>query len=87
MPDPNAVTAYFGQASFPGQIVALEGQRGLIRARLHYVGTAFRPEPGGEGVLEMHDGSRFRVTILEQLSADDGSGSAEVRMRLLGRDG
>ncbi|HWG86028.1 MAG TPA: hypothetical protein VNT60_11175 [Deinococcales bacterium] len=82
MPDPNAVTASFGDSTFPAQITKLEGQRGLMRVRLDH-GGSYQPAEGAEGLLEMHDGSRFRVGVLELL--DLGEHSGEVRVRLLGR--
>lgn len=39
------------------------------------------PGEGDEGVLEMHDGARFRVMVTERL---EGSAN-EFRVKLLGR--
>ncbi|WP_019586204.1 hypothetical protein [Deinococcus apachensis] len=75
----NTVVAHFGAAAVPGRIEALEGGRGFMRVSL----TEPLPEAGegSEGVLEMHDGARFRVTVTERIS---GEGN-ELRMKLVGR--
>ncbi|GBF06365.1 hypothetical protein DAERI_080156 [Deinococcus aerius] len=74
----NSVVAHFGDAAIPGRIEALEGGRGFMRVSL----TQPLPEAGEgtEGVLEMHDGARFRVTVTERLP-----GGNELRMKLVGR--
>ncbi len=87
MIDPNSVTAHFGQASFPGRLTRLEGGGGYMRVRLDWKTAPFEPVSGAEGELEMHDGGRFRVRIVEPLSLEPEGGSGEVRMKLTGRGG
>ncbi|WP_157448859.1 hypothetical protein [Deinococcus peraridilitoris] len=84
MTDPNSITAHFDEVSIPATITALEGGGGYMRVTLNWQNTAFSPAPGMESELEMHDGGRFRVTLLEQIT-DTGKTSAEFRMKLLGR--
>lgn len=85
MPDPRALTAHFGGAAYPGQIAALEGHRGQMRVWLESSGAYGWPATGAEGELEMHDGARFRVGVLEVLG-EEGSGQ-EFRLKLLGKSG
>ncbi|WP_415785896.1 hypothetical protein [Deinococcus saxicola] len=54
-----------------------------MRVRLEGPGPSGWPEINAEGELEMHDGARFRVGVLEAL---DGEVNArEYRLKLLGR--
>ncbi|GHF43766.1 hypothetical protein HNQ07_001938 [Deinococcus metalli] len=76
----NAVVAHFGGAALTGRLQALEGGRGLMRIALDPVGGDAALQEGAEGVLEMHDGARFRVSVQEKL-ADAG----EWRVKLIGR--
>lgn len=75
------MVAHFGGAAVPGRIAALEGERGLMRVALDPAPEGFMPGEGDEGVLEMHDGARFRVRVTERLAGD----AREVRLKLLGR--
>ncbi|WP_425145236.1 hypothetical protein [Deinococcus sp.] len=83
MADPRAVTAHVGAsdhgpaAAYAGRIVALEGGGGLMRLRLD--GAALTA--GQECELEMHDGARFGVMVLEVLP----DAAHEYRMKLLGK--
>ena len=77
----NSVVAHFGGAAIPGRIAALEGGRGLMRVALEGAPEDALPGEGAEGVLEMHDGARFRVDVTERLAGDP----PEFRLRLLGR--
>jgi len=85
MPDPRALTAHFGGAAYPGQIAALEGNRGQLRVRLEAADEARWPAVQDEGELEMHDGARFRVGVLEVLGGEGGG--QELRLKLLGKGG
>lgn len=85
MTDPNSITAHFGPASFPGLIRALEGNGGFMRVFFDWAGADFSPLAGQEGTLEMHDGARFRVTVIEPLDLKAGGHSGELRVKLLGR--
>lgn len=85
MPDPRAFTAHFGGAAYPGQIAALEGNRGQMRVRLEGTDPRSWPAVQAEGELEMHDGARFRVGVLEVLGSE-GGGRA-YRLKLLGKGG
>lgn len=84
MPGFGSVTAHLGEAAYPGQIAALEGGGGFMRVALEG-GSALAA--GDECELEMHDGARFRVTVIEALGGEDGAtpGQQEYRMKLLGR--
>lgn len=73
----NTVVAHFGGEPLPGRLAALEGGRGMMRVSL---GDPSTLQEGQEGVLEMHDGARFRVTVVERLPETN-----EVRLKLLGR--
>ncbi|MFC4638838.1 hypothetical protein [Deinococcus hohokamensis] len=75
----NQIVAHFAGEAVPGQLAALEGGRGVLRVSLAQPVSAL--EPGHEGVLEMHDGARFRVAVTEALDAQ----GHEFRMKLLGR--
>jgi len=77
MADFGTVVAHFGAESVPGRIVALEGGRGLMRVSLS--GDTSSWQEGLEGVLEMHDGARFRVTVTGRLEE-----AGELRLKLLG---
>lgn len=77
----NSVVAHFGAHSVPGRIEALEGGRGMMRVSLEPEGEGALPAEGSEGVLEMHDGARFRVAVTERLE-DHPNG---FRLKLLGR--
>ncbi len=79
MTDPRRLTAYFGSGSYPGEIAALEGNRGHMRVRFAALETG-KVAAGDEGELEMHDGARFRVRVVEPLEA-----AGEYRLKLLGR--
>lgn len=81
--DPNAVTAEWGGSSLPGRITALEGGRGLMRVALPD-SAALSPE--STLVLEMHDGARFRVTVVETLGAGPQPGQQEFRLKLAGKE-
>ena len=85
MPDTSALTAHFGGAAYPGQIAALEGNRGQLRVRLEAADEVRWPAVQDEGELEMHDGARFRVGVLEVLGGE-GRGQ-ELRLKLLGKGG
>ncbi|GAA4010407.1 hypothetical protein GCM10022631_23740 [Deinococcus rubellus] len=86
MPDPRAFTAHFGSAAYPGEIAALEGNRGQIRVRLeNNPGAPGWPAANAQGELEMHDGARFRVGVLEVL--DGEGGGQHFRLKLLGKGG
>ena len=78
MADFNSVVAHFDGEALPGRIAALEGGRGMMRLSLS--GDTSALSEGREGVLEMHDGARFRVTVTERLEGEN-----ELRMKLLGR--
>ena len=81
MTDPNRVTAEYGGATHDGRILALEGGGGLMRVALA------GPEalnPGDELVLQMHDGARFRVNVIEPLGP--GSEGAEFRLKLVSKE-
>ncbi|WP_407541994.1 hypothetical protein Q0M94_17090 (plasmid) [Deinococcus radiomollis] len=84
MTDPRRATAHFGQASFPGRILALEGGGGYLRVVLAGEGQHPYPEAGQEGELEMHDGARFAMVIVEALG-DSQEKDAEFRMKLVDR--
>ena len=53
--------------------------------RLEAPGEAAWPAVQDEGELEMHDGARFRVGVLDALGAEDGG--QEFRLKLLGKGG
>ncbi|SMB79654.1 hypothetical protein [Deinococcus hopiensis] len=78
MAEYGTVVAHFGEAAFPGRLEALEGGRGMMRVSLS--GDSSALTEGSEGVLEMHDGGRFRVTVTERLPGEN-----ELRMKLLGK--
>ncbi|WP_407571676.1 hypothetical protein [Deinococcus altitudinis] len=84
MTDPRRATAHFGPASFPGRILALEGGGGYLRVLLEGEGQEPWPEAGHQGELEMHDGARFGMVIVERLG-DPQENDAEFRMKLLDR--
>lgn len=75
----NSVVAHVGGEARSGRIQALEGGRGVLRIVLDTAGSGGLRE-GGECVLEMHDGARFRVSVQEQLA-----GEGEWRVRLIGK--
>lgn len=78
MTDPNAGEATFGAEKAGFRIVALEGQGGLMRLWLEGgAGTL----AGQRGTLQMHDGARFQVEVLERLPGD------ECRVRLVAQLG
>ena len=81
MPEFNTLVAHFGEQAVPGRIEALEGGRGFMRVALDWPDASPTLAEGSEGVLEMHDGVRFRVTVTEGL---DG-GPNVFRMKLIGR--
>lgn len=85
MTDPRSLTAHFGGAAYPGQIAALEGNRGQMRVRLEGADPGSWPVANAEGELEMHDGARFRVSVLEVLGGEGGG--QELRLKLLGKGG
>jgi hypothetical protein len=58
-----------------------------MRVALDWGDAPFRPAGGDEAELEMHDGARFRVTVVEPLAARPDGGGGEFRMKLLGRGG
>lgn len=76
-----SVVAHFGGVTIPGRIAALEGGRGLMRVVLEGAAQDALPAEGMDGVLEMHDGARFRVGVTERL----GGEPPEFRLKLLGR--
>lgn len=77
--DFNSVVAHFGASAVPGRILALEGGRGMMRVSLP--GSGPEMTGGMECTLEMHDGARFRVAVIERLD----TGGNEFRLKLLGR--
>ncbi len=77
--DPNAVRAEFGQVTTSGQIAALEGNGGFMRVNL----GAAQLESGQQGVLQMHDGARFGVVVIEPTSQSETE--REYRLKLTGR--
>ena len=81
--DPNAGQATFGAEQTEFRILALEGQGGLMRLRLGSgtdVDSAhLNLDPDETGTLEMHDGARFGVRVLERLSG------GEYRVKLTGQ--
>ncbi len=79
MTDPNRFEAEFGELRPTGRIAALEGNRGQMRLQFDPDGAPV--EVGQEGVLQMHDGARFRVMVTEALSGEP----AEYRVRLTGK--
>lgn len=83
--DPNRITAHFPFASLSGRIEALEGGGGFMRVSLELQDARQELTAGTEAELEMHDGARFRVTVVEPLGAEERRG--EYRMKLLGRGG
>ncbi|CAM3434602.1 hypothetical protein DESA109040_12435 [Deinococcus saxicola] len=83
MSDPRTFTAHFGDQVYPGQIAALEGNRGEMRVQLEGQGQSGWPTASDEGELEMQDGARFRVGVLESLSSAEGV--CEYRLKLLGQ--
>lgn len=85
MTDPNRITAHFPFASLSGRIEALEGGGGFMRVSLELQDARQELTAGTEAELEMHDGARFRVTVVEPLGAEERRG--EYRMKLLGRGG
>ena len=86
MTDPRSVTANFGPATFPGRILALEGGGGYLRVLLEGGGHQPWPEAGHQGELEMHDGARFGMVVVDVLGDSQGK-DAEFRMKLLDRGG
>ncbi|MGY2894837.1 hypothetical protein [Deinococcus sp. UYEF24] len=86
MTDPRRATAHFGQASFPGRILVLEGGGGYLRVLLEGEGQQPWPEVGHQGELEMHDGARFGMVVVDALGDPQGKG-AEFRMKLVDRGG
>ena len=84
MTDPRRATAHFGPATFPGRILALEGGGGYLRVLLEGEGQHPWPEAGHEGELEMHDGRRFGMVVVEALGDPQGT-DAEFKMKLLDR--
>ncbi|MFC4456210.1 hypothetical protein [Deinococcus sonorensis] len=79
--DPNRFSAEFGGSPLSGRITALEGNGGYMRVQFNASGPA-EIAVGEEGVLELHDGARFRVAVVEALP-DQESGS--YRVKLVGR--
>ena len=77
--DPNAVSAEFGQVTTSGQITALEGNGGYLRVSL----GAAQLEAGQTGVLQMHDGARFGVVVIEPTVQSEHE--REYRLKLTGR--
>ncbi|WP_420594151.1 hypothetical protein [Deinococcus sp.] len=77
--DPNRVSAEFGGQAHAGQLVALEGQGGLMRVQV----DAAQLEIGQSGVLQMHDGARFGVVVVEPLG--EHAAGHEYRLKLTGR--
>jgi hypothetical protein len=75
----NSVVAHFGNEALTGRLQALEGGRGVMRIALERAGDDALQE-GQEGVLEMHDGARFRVSVQERLAE-----AGEWRVKLIGR--
>jgi len=82
--DPRRATAHFGSASVPAQILALEGGGGYLRVLLAGEGEHPWPEAGQQGELEMHDGVRFGMVIVEALGTPQEQ-QAEFRMKLVDR--
>ncbi|WP_309569900.1 hypothetical protein [Deinococcus sp.] len=77
----NAVVAHFGGEALTGRLQALEGGRGVMRIALDPgAGDAAALQEGHEGVLELHDGARFRVSVQERLAE-----AGEWRVKLIGR--
>lgn len=56
-----------------------------MRVALDLGAASQDPTAGMEAELEMHDGGRFRVTVVELLDVQERRG--EYRMKLLGRGG
>lgn len=77
----NTLVAHFGATTLAGQVEALEGGRGLMRISLDRPDGSPAINAGDEGVLELHDGARFRVVVTEQLGS-----AGEWRVRLLRRE-
>ena len=83
MPGFGSVTAHLGAAVCPGQIAALEGGGGFMRVRLD---GADALDAGQEFELEMHDGARFLVVVIEALPGENAPPDGqEYRMKLLGQ--
>lgn len=80
MTNPNDVTVHFDDASVPARITKLEGGGGFIRIRLPE--DRANVAPGTEADVEMHDGGRFRMALVERF---EGGEPGEVRMKLLRR--
>ncbi len=83
LPDPNKVTAEFGGAQHDGRILALEGGGGFMRVEVQ---GAPALAAGDTVVLEMHDGARFRVTVIEPLEGGAQADAAGFRMKLLAKE-
>jgi|GEM_PF-6613096 len=73
----NRVMAHVRGEAVPGRLEALEGGRGFMRVVLEASGVRV----GDEVVLEMHDGARFRVVVVESLQ----QGAHAFRMKLLAK--
>ncbi|ULH14279.1 hypothetical protein MF271_01795 (plasmid) [Deinococcus sp. KNUC1210] len=77
-----SVTAHVEPAALSGQISALEGGGGYMRVVLN---GADALNAGQEFELEMHDGARFRVVVIESLPSGGAESVQEYRLKLLGR--
>ncbi|GGR20706.1 hypothetical protein [Deinococcus ruber] len=83
-----SVTAHVEPAALSGQISALEGGGGYMRVLLDGTDAL---NAGQEFELEMHDGARFRVVVIEVLprsgaaAGNDAEPGQEYRLKLLGR--
>ncbi|THF84325.1 hypothetical protein E7T09_20115 [Deinococcus sp. KSM4-11] len=76
----NSVVAHFGAHALTGRLQALEGGRGVMRIAVDPAAGDAALQEGREGVLEMHDGARFRVSVQERLAE-----AGEWRVKLMGR--
>jgi hypothetical protein len=82
-PDPNRFLAEFGFRQLIGRITALEGQGGLMRVTFEPPAEPDTPlETGQQGVLQLHDGARFRVVVLQQLA----DSATDYRVRLVAQE-